>query len=151
MFSDFVQRSPRLSECINTVVLTCCTYWWHSVLTWLTEQPTGEDAPAREVQTHIFLYWLRNIYLTFLFFGSHGFQFHGLSSHCSGTTNLHVLFGFQNSPENGLRVSALCQSPILCFWGKNDRKVTLKSLDKWVTLWNFKSERFYLVIDKWII
>ena len=136
MFSDFVQRSPRLSECINTVVLTCCTYWWHSVLTWLTEQPTGEDAPAREVQTHIFLSWLRNIYFTFLFFGSHGFQFHGLSSHRSGTTNLHMLFGFQNSSENGLRFLPSAKARFYAFEGKMTGRWRWRVLTNWVTLWN---------------
>ena len=150
MFSDFVQRSPRLSECINTVVFTCCTYWWHSVLTWLTEQPTGEDAPAREVQTHIFLSWLRNIYFTFLFFGSHGFQFHGLSSHSSGTTNLPMLFGFQNSPENGLRFLPSAKAQFYAFEGKMTEGDAEESWYMSDSV-EFKSERFYLMIDKWII
>lgn len=137
MFSDFVQRSPRLSECINTVVLTCCTYWWHSVLTWLTEQCTGEDAPAREVQTHIFLSWSRNIYFTFILLGSHGFKFHGLSSHTAKVEKKPLGAAlFSELYQKWSQVYTLSQSLILCFWGKNDIKVAIKNPDKLVTLWN---------------
>lgn len=126
MFSDFVPRSPWLSECINTVVLTCCTYWWHSVLTWLTEQPTGEDAPAREVQTHIFLSWSRNIYFTFTFLGSHGLKFHGLSSHTVQVEQtLKWGFVFRIKPKNGLRFIPFAKAWFYAFeekWQEDDNE-----------------------------
>lgn len=137
MFSDSARRSPRPSECINTVALTCCTYWWHLVLTWLTEQCTGEDAPAGEVQTHLFLSWSRNIYFTFIFLGSHGFKFHGLRSHMAKVEQtFKALLCFQNYTPNGLRLLPFAKSLICCFWGKNDMKMTIKNQDKLVTLWN---------------
>lgn len=48
---------------------------------WLTEQHTGDEAPARELQTHIFLSWFWNIYFTFILFGSPSIKFYRLSSH----------------------------------------------------------------------
>ena len=133
MFSDFVQRSPRLSECINTGALTCCTYWWHSLLTWLTEQCAGEDAPAGEVQTHIFLSWSRNIYFTFIFPGSHGFKFHGLSSHTSKVEQtFKYCFVFRIIPK----MVSLCQSLIFMLLRENNMQVTLKNSDQLVTLWH---------------
>lgn len=104
MFSDFVQHYSRLSECINTVVLTCCTYWWHSVLTWLTEQYTGEDAPARDVQTYIFLFWFSNILGLLFFFGSLSFTFHVLSR-CAVKVEQTVtcFFVVKTGLENDLR------------------------------------------------
>lgn len=151
MFSDFVQRSPRLSECINSVVLTCCTYWWHSVLTWLTEQCTGEDTPA-EVQTYIFLSWSRNIYFTFILLGSHGFKFHGLSSHTAKVEQtFKCCFVFRIIPET---VSVLYPflKPDFMLLGENDMKVTIKNPDKLVTLWYLSLlKRFYLMMGKWII
>lgn len=151
MFSDFVQRSPRPSECINTVVLTCCTYWWHSVLTWLTEQCTGEDAPAREVQTHIFLSWSRNIYFTFILLGSHGFKFHGLSSHTAKVEQTcKCCFVFSIIPKMVSDLYPL-PKPDFMLLRENDMKVTIKNPDKLVTV-EFKSlKRFYLMMGKWII
>lgn len=136
MFSDFVQCSPRLSECINTVVLTCCTYWWHSVLTWLTERCAGEDAPAREVQTHIFLSWFRNIYFTFIWLGSHSFKFHGLSSHSAKVEEtIKCCFVVRIIPK---MVSGLypLPKPDFMLLRENDMKVTIKNPEKLRALWN---------------
>lgn len=136
MFSDSVQRSPRLSECVNTVVLTCRTYWRHSVLTWLTEQCTGEDAPAREVQTHLFLSRSRNIYFTFLSLGSHGFKLHGLPGHTAKVEQTFKrCFVFRIRLQMG---SGSCPlpKPDCLLLRENDMKMTIENQDKLVTLWN---------------
>lgn len=149
MFSEFVQL-PRLSECIQY----CSPYLLYILMTlgvnWLTEQPTGRTHLQRGVQTHIFLSWFRNIYFTFLFFGSHGFQFHGLSSHSSGTTNLPMLLVFRILPKmvSGFLPSA---KPNFMLLREKWQKVAAEESWHMSDSVNFKSERFYLMIDKWII
>ena len=151
MFSDFVQHYSRLSECINTVVLTCCTYWWHSVLTWLTEQYTGKDAPARDVQTYIFLLLFWNIYFTFFLLGILSFTFHGLSC-CAVKVEQTIMcfFVVKVVMENDLRCIFLfiTKSLFLYFkgeWHKGD-KCEIWQFSNYVNYAYFK--RFSVMVEK---
>lgn len=153
MFSDFVQHYSRLSECINTVVLTCCTYWWHSVLTWLTEQYTGEDAPARDVQTYIYFYsGFETFILHFFLLGILSFTFHGLSC-CSVKVEQTVMcfFVVKTVLENDLRCIFflfITKSLILYFKGKWHKggEHEVWQVSSYVNYAYFK--RFSLMVEK---